>query len=389
MDIQRKDSRGSGIQPFQLVTPQEPTDKETQNNNHSNHSLSAMNSINRKRAHGSLSHILSTNTNEDKHNRNNKEHLINEEDIGRRLFHPSLENTRELENEMAILIQRLNRRQRTNKNNSSNKKNNVNNNSVDYINDATIIDVLNKSLMALSHWTLQGQLLQMSGTQRNDSIIEPNISIGTLTPASPKHTINNINHNNYNNNNNKFNTNVTPGQSSSPRNQPQIDISPKTAVIQKNGPQRVIRFGKIRKPRQPKIPTITPVASSNIATTSNNPLEKQQQTLKKPLQAVVAATYIASPTNKERSLSENSMNNKNTNRKNVTSTTITATTTGQGVYKFADVERTPLRKSTGTTTPVTRTPITTTHKPLHHHHINSTTETEPNKEYIRVFQLKK
>lgn len=371
MDIQRKDSRGSGIQPFQLVTPREPTEKENQTNSYSNNSLSTVNSINRRKTHGSLSHILSTN--EDSHNK--KDHMMmHGDDIGRRLFHPSLENTRELENEMAILIQGLNKRQRTNKNN---KKNNNVNNSVDYINDAKIIDVLNKSLMALSHWTLQGQLLQMSSTQRNDSIIEPNVSIGSLTPVSPKQTINNISHND------KVSTNIAAGLSS-PR-QPQIDISPKTAVIQKNGPQRVIRFGKIRKPRQPKIPIIT--STTSTATTTANILEKQQ-TLKKPLQAAVAATYIASPTNKERSLPENTISNKVSNRRDISTTT--SATTGQGVYRFTDVERTPLRKSTSATTPVTRTPIASIHKPLHHHHhVNTTTDTEPSKEYIRVFQLKK
>ncbi|CAB4252223.1 similar to Saccharomyces cerevisiae YDL129W Putative protein of unknown function [Maudiozyma barnettii] len=362
MEIPRKDSRGSGIQPFQLVTPQELIDKDINSNTNGPHGNGSggVSQINDTQKQSAM--MISNMTHDDSQMKKSKKGSVDieMEDIGRRLFHPSLENTRDLENEIAILIQQLNKRQRIMTNNSSTT---TATSTPDIVSDAKVIDVLNKSLMALSHWTLQGQLLQMSDIRRNDRV--NNNKTSSNTPLMERQN------NNVEGTPKARSTTVKMSVLSPPR-QPHIEISPKTAVVQTNGPQKVIRFGRIRKPRQSK--TIEIPKPALIVKNANSPINAAAR-------STTAAMYLTSPTNKTSSPSMSGNNNNNNNNHS-----IKITTTTHGVYKLSETECTPVTVSTPITTAV---PKKKKRKTLTQETMTHTIEPKSKNELIRVFHVKK
>ncbi|GMM55396.1 hypothetical protein DAKH74_020120 [Maudiozyma humilis] len=164
-------------------------------------------------------------------------------DAAARVFRPSLENTRSLESEIAALIQQLSPSADTEGEGEGEASP-----SPKHPADTEIVAVLNKALMALSHWTLQGQLMQMSETQQRSlgsrSAVETSLArreveflkgqVSDLTRQRDAQT--------------HVQTQVQT-RARTPAARRSIDISPRTAVVQGLGDQRIIRFGRIRKPR--------------------------------------------------------------------------------------------------------------------------------------------
>lgn len=313
MDIPRKNSRYSrsnsnSILPFQLVTPQEIVENTTTTGNSISEPTSIDNSRNKEM---NITHL------------NNGFNTRILRAPNSKLFHPSLRNTRELEDEISILVQKL-------------KKKDVN--SFVQPGNNEIIEVLNKALMALSHWTLQGQLSQMIDIQNSDNryLVETHLVKKEVEFLKNKITLNEQTKELKKEKEKGPNSLLSPGRIISLNdNKNIIDVSPKTRITQNTGQQKIIRSGKIKKPRQNK---------KKI----NNSTEVKQYTIHSP------STFLTSPTNKSTILT--SPTNKSTSMN-----------THNGIYKLVESEKSE------------KSAFLKSRK----------SEDKSSKDYIRVFQLKK